>query len=181
MTTDYKFTFQLFPDAALEGQLLELVDAFRARGLVNAEYVADDYRPHVTLACFRQLDRAHALGVAAALARHSAPLRLQFSHLGQFHGDPCALFLAPIYTDSLRYVHRTLHAAYEERSEECWHFYTPREWVPHCGLLIDRSLAAILAGASQAAALVPASGHLTHLGVTGFGPATTFELGAHAA
>lgn len=176
MTRDYRFTFQLFPDARTSAEISKLIERLRVSGLINEAFVPISYQPHLTLSAFAQLDKGFALATAADLAARYPEIPVAFTRTGQFTGSTNALYFSPSPSPALSEIHRDLHRKYKSRHEEPWHLYTPSEWVPHIGVVIDTDPTPVATAAKILGSHCLPAGQLTRIGVTGFGPAVEFPL-----
>lgn len=118
----------LDPEAAR--RVRGLWDALEAAGVPTPRSLTDRrHRPHVSLAAADALDPG---AVAAALAGLPAapPLRLEFTHVGQFVGR--VLWLGPAPTADLLAHHAAVYARLAGAGIAVSDLYQPGQWVPHC-------------------------------------------------
>jgi 2'-5' RNA ligase len=102
-----------------------------------SNFINAQYRPHISLAVYPELEQEYSEKVLQILAARFAQFRLNFSHIGIFNAELKALYFGPTFSAELRDIHHVLHTLYRERPEKCWHYYLPDNWVPHCGVMID--------------------------------------------
>lgn len=142
----YKYSIQLLFDEASENLVLSYINEFRAQGLLNADFIDDHYKPHISLAVYRELPQEYTAQVLQLVATRCAQFRLNFSHIGIFSAELKALYLGPTFSTALRDIHSLLHMHYRERPEKCWDYYLPDNWVPHCGVMLDNESDNIIQG-----------------------------------
>ena len=137
MIDGYRYAVQLLFDSPSERVIESAIDDLRSLGLVNPTFIGPKYQPHLSLAVFREMDKAFAAQLIELLAREFTAFELQFTHLQTFSAEVEVLSLGLDINDKLRDIHRRLHQLFQGRPESCWEYYLPNKWIPHCGLLVD--------------------------------------------
>ncbi len=143
---DYKYSIQLSFDEESENLISSYINEFRSNGLLNANFINERYKPHISLAVYRELEAEYSERVLQTLAARFTQFELKFSHFGIFSAELKVLYLGPTFSTALRDIHCSLHTQYRERPEKCWEYYLPDNWIPHCGLMIDRESGNITQG-----------------------------------
>lgn len=135
---DYKHSIQLFFDDESENLISSYINELRSNGLLNENLIKERYKPHISLAVYRALEAEYAERVLQTLATRFTQFELRFSHFGIFSAELKVLYLGPTFSPALRDIHCSLHTQYRERPERCWEYYLPDNWIPHCGLMVDK-------------------------------------------
>ncbi|MBZ6077034.1 2'-5' RNA ligase family protein [Microvirga puerhi] len=94
--------------------------------------VALDYAPHITLAVYQKI-APELLKMALLRAVEGIPaLRLTFTRLRVFEGDPLVLWADPSPSAALAQLHARVHDSIDPAN--CHPHYRPGAWIPHCTL-----------------------------------------------
>jgi 2'-5' RNA ligase len=127
----YAVTLRLDNDAAARVRVLW--DALSADGFAN-HAAKLGYEPHLTLALLDDSADAPRLGeIVDAISADWRAMPLSLSAVAAFPAVPATLWLAPIVTTPLLYLHAALCAALPSVRPE----YRPAAWIPHVTLADD--------------------------------------------
>lgn len=128
------YSIELRFDHALSARIVQVQRALAQRGLRLMPQAAA--APHVSLAVYdeRGLDPAPLAAMTERFAAKNEPLPISFASLGVFPGEERVLFLAPAPSRALLDVHAAWHALVADLAGNCWSYYRPGHWVPHCTL-----------------------------------------------
>lgn len=125
--------FTLRFDAQTERSVIDLWIALAEEGIELVGLTG--HRPHITVSAYETEDVDSYFLPLAEFARHTARFPVRFEALGAFpaHG---VVFLAPVVTDALRSVHRSLlaHLGGSGRPAVRHEELLPARWMPHCTL-----------------------------------------------
>ena len=174
--SEYKYAIKLFFDEDSENLVLAYINELRSKGLLNANFIHEQYQPHISLAVYPELEQEYAEKVLQILAARFAQFRLHFSHIGIFNAELKALYLGPTFSAALRDIHHVLHTLYRERPEKCWHYYLPDNWVPHCGVMIDKDFNNITKGLNLLITKTLPQVRVTSIAATGFAQQISYIL-----
>ena len=129
-----QYAIELFFDKETEQELFDQARLVAEQGL-SSKYLEWNTRPHVTLACFEDVDedRCKTLLSEFALSHKQPP-----AHIGSvgIFTDTKVIFASPIMNDSMFRLQRELHGNLSEFDSSKYVWYHPDRWVPHCGLAL---------------------------------------------
>ena len=129
-----QYAIELFFDKEMEQELFDLARLVADRKL-STKYLEWKTRPHVTLACFEDVDeeRCKTLLSEFALSHKQPP-----AHIGSvgIFTDTKVIFASPIMNSSMFRLQRELHEHLKEFDSSKYVWYHPDRWVPHCGLAL---------------------------------------------
>lgn len=130
-----KTAVELYFDPETEREIRAIRDRLCASDstLENASGVVE-YRPHVSLAVFDDVDLLPIVTLLEEFAEFVAQFPVAFTSFGFFPGEAVVLYLAPPPTTQLIEVHRALHDQLTLRNIPCMEYYRPGKWHPHCTL-----------------------------------------------
>jgi 2'-5' RNA ligase len=128
---------EIYLDGESEQRVRSLWSALDARGIDSLAATPEtEYRPHVSLAVFTDVD-ASALRLALTpLLKPCIAMPLTLASLGFFPGSESVAFLGVTPTATLLETHRQVHAAFTRVATESWPIYEPGNFVPHCTLAV---------------------------------------------
>ena len=164
------FAIEMFFEPACESRLRRLCSLLREGEHGNTVIINDvKARPHITLACYDEVDERALLATMSVFARKNTALPVALASVGMFLGSENVLFLAPAASEELTVTQRKWTEEAEVFSSTPWPLYAPGRWVPHCTLAIRVPREGILSmlGTLMDATL-PISGELVELGACEF-------------
>jgi hypothetical protein len=126
--------FTLRFDAETERAVINLWLALAEEGI---ELVGlSGHRPHITVTAYETEEVESYFPLLEKFGRHTARFPVRFGSLGIFPANG-VVFLAPVMTDELRAVHRSLPAKLgsSDRTSVLHHELLPDRWTPHCTLV----------------------------------------------
>ena len=129
-----QYAIELFFDKETEQELFDQARLVAERGL-SSKYLEWNTRPHVTLACFEDVDEESCTALLSEFARsHTQPP----AHIGSFGAftDTKTIFASPIMNESMFQLQRELFEHMSEFDSTNYVWYHPDRWVPHCGLAL---------------------------------------------
>ena len=131
-----QYAIELYFDSETEEKLLDLSRRVAEAGL-STKFLEWMTRPHLTLACFSDVDEARCAGQLERFAASRAPLPAYIGSVGMFN-DTRTIFASPIMNEGMYRFHRELHEALKDFDTTGWEWYLPGRWVPHCTLALTR-------------------------------------------
>lgn len=88
-------------------------------------------RPHITLACFNDVDEAKCVKLLQEFANKHRAIPAFFDSVGMFT-DTKVVFLSPTMTRNMYQLQGELHEFLKEFDTKGWEWYLPDSWAPHC-------------------------------------------------
>lgn len=129
-----QYAVELYFDKETERRLWEIPDAIREAGL-STKYHEWKTRPHITLACFSDVDEEEALIRLRAFAEEQTVMPAYLASLAMFT-DTKVIYAAPIMREEMYVLQKALYEAMAGFDTKGWEWYLPGRWVPHCGLAL---------------------------------------------
>ncbi|MDE7219514.1 MAG: 2'-5' RNA ligase family protein, partial [Oscillospiraceae bacterium] len=93
--------------------------------------------PHLTLACFNDVDEARCVEKLRTFARTHKTVPAWLGSVGMFT-DTRTIFLSPVMTRSMYQLQGELHEHLKEFDTGGWAWYRPENWVPHCTVALTK-------------------------------------------
>lgn len=131
-----QYAIELFFDKETEEQLFDLAKRVAEEEL-STKYLEWKTRPHITLACFNDVDEEQCISELKAFAKAHKEMPAYIGSVGMFT-DTRTIFASPIMTAGMYQMQRELHASMHMFDTKGWEWYVPDIWVPHCGLALMR-------------------------------------------
>ena len=129
-----QYAIELFFNKEMETKIFRYVERIAEKKL-STKYLEWKTRPHVTLACFNDVDEKECIDRLKQFAEKQQALPAYIGSVGMFT-DTKTIFLSPIMTSSMYQVQRELHECLNDFDTQGWEWYVPDRWVPHCGIAI---------------------------------------------
>ena len=129
-----KYAIELFFDKQTEEKLFHLSRKIAEKKL-STKYLEWKTRPHVTLACFNDVDEEKCAEVLRIFAKTHNVLPAYIGSVGMFP-DTKTIFASPIMTSSTYRLQRELHECMKGFNTKGHDWYLPERWVPHCALAL---------------------------------------------
>lgn len=102
---------------------------------LSTKYLEWQTRPHITLACFNDVDEKACVEKLKLFAKKHKALPAYIGSVGMFT-DTKTIFASPIMTASMFRFQRELHESLCEFDTRGWEWYLPDRRVPHCGIAL---------------------------------------------
>ena len=131
-----QYAIEMYFDNETEEKLLALSESV-AKAKLSTKFLEWKTRPHLTLACFNDVDEAKCVGQLERFAASHRPLPAYIGSVGMFN-DTRTIFASPIMNEAMYQLHRELHEALRDFDTAGWEWYLPNRWVPHCTLALTR-------------------------------------------
>lgn len=129
-----QYAIELYYDNETESKLFDLARKV-AEANLSTKYLEWKTRPHVTLACFNDVDEEKCIELLKRFAKSHKPTPANLESVAMFN-DTKVIFIAPTMNHSMFELHKELHDCMEEFDKEGWHWYCPDDWVPHCAVVL---------------------------------------------
>ncbi len=130
------YAVELYFDPESEQRILDL-----RRALIEQGYTALhdllEFRPHVSLAVFNDAQPDSLNNLVFDFSTAVASFEVRLSAVGTFPTAENVIFLAPAPSLALLDCHRRFHQRLAQTPLECWPYYLPGQWVPHCTVEIN--------------------------------------------
>lgn len=131
-----QYAVELYFDKETEDELFRLARRVADAGL-STKFLDWKTRPHLTLACFNDVDEAKCAAQLRAFADDHPAIPAHIGSLGMFN-DTRTIFASPVMTQDMYRLQSELHACLKEHDTTGWEWYCPDRWVPHCTLALMR-------------------------------------------
>lgn len=129
-----KYAIEMYYDEATEKAILDLANKIADKG-ISTKYLEWKTRPHVTLACFSDVDEAKCRALLDEFAKNHSIKPENLDAVGMF-SDTGTIFLAPTMNRELFDLQRDLHECMAAFDTTGWEWYRPDMWVPHCAVAL---------------------------------------------
>ncbi len=129
-----QYAIELYFDKETENKLWEIPNAIKEAGF-STKYHEWGTRPHITLACFSDVDEKDAAQRLYAFAEQQSVMPAYLGSLAMFT-DTKVIFAAPVMREEMYAMQKGLHNAMEGFDTKGWEWYLPGRWVPHCALAL---------------------------------------------
>lgn len=131
-----QYAIELYYDKATEEQLFNLAKLV-ADTKLSTKFLEWKSRPHLTLACFNDVDEEKCIERLKQFAKIHKTMPAYIGSVGMFN-DTRTIFASPIMNDSMYQFQRELHECLHDFDTKGWEWYCPNMWVPHCTLALTK-------------------------------------------
>ena len=129
-----QYAIELYFDQETEKKLAALAQSVAEAGLSTA-FLEWKTRPHLTLACFNDVDEEACAARLEAFARSHQAMPAHIGSIGMFN-DTRTIFASPVMNRSMYQFQAELHECFRDQDATGWAWYAPDRWVPHCTLAL---------------------------------------------
>ena len=129
-----QYAIELFFDEEMEKKLFRYSERI-AEEKLSTKYLEWKTRPHITLACFNDVDEQVCIQRLKLFAEKQPILPAYIGSLGMLT-DTKTIFASPIMTSAMYQMQRELHDSLRDFDTRGWEWYLPDRWVPHCGIAL---------------------------------------------
>lgn len=129
-----KYAIEAYFDRDTEAALAHLAGRVAEEG-ISTKFLEWKSRPHITLACYNDIDEADCIPKLKAFAAAKGKLPIAFHSVGMFT-DTGTIFASPVGNGALFALQRELHAVLCGYDATGWDWYLPDRWTPHCTLAL---------------------------------------------
>ena len=131
-----QYAIELYYDHETERQLYHLAQRVAEEGL-STKFLEWKTRPHLTLACFNDVDEEKCIPLLRQFAGSHRRMPAYIGSVGMFP-DTKTIFVSPIMTAAMYQMQRELHECLACFDTKGWEWYCPDRWVPHCTVALTR-------------------------------------------
>lgn len=131
-----RYAIELYYDRETEHKLFNLAKRVADEKL-STKFLECKTRPHLTLACFNDVDEAKCIEQLKRFAQNHKPMPAYIGSVGMFN-DTRTIFASPIMNGSMYQFQRELHEYLQEFDTTGLEWYCPNRWVPHCTLALTK-------------------------------------------
>ncbi len=131
-----KYAIELYFDKNVEDKVYSLANKI-ADAHISTKYLDWKTRPHITLACFNDVDEEQCISKLKTFAGNHQKMLAGLASVGMFV-DTKTIYLAPIMTSDMYQFQRELHEYLCDFDTQGHEWYTPNRWVPHCAIALTK-------------------------------------------
>ncbi|HEU4327923.1 MAG TPA: 2'-5' RNA ligase family protein [Roseiflexaceae bacterium] len=167
---------EAFFDPVTEGTIRSMWQTIE-RAALPAKLPSSGSRLHISLASCDYLERGVFVPLLEHITAATSCFSIRFAHFGRFIAGEGALFLAPVVSEQLISLHRSVLAAFERYKLAASSYDLPDQWVPHCTLV--RAISSDDVGAAIAVCHsvgIPLQGQIEALGLVAVCPERIEQL-----
>lgn len=129
-----QYAIELYYDKETEKKLFDLAKRVAEENL-STKFLEWKTRPHLTLACFNDVDEEKCIEQLKRFAQTHKQMPAYIGSVGMLN-DTGTIFASPIMNNSMYQVQRELHECLKDFDTTGWEWYCPDRWVPHCTLAL---------------------------------------------
>ncbi len=131
-----QYAIELYFDKETERNLYELAKKV-ADEKISTKFLEWKTRPHLTLACFNDVEEAECTEKLKIFARNHRAMPACIGSVGMFN-DTKTIFVSPVMNHGMYQFQRELHTHLSGFDVKGWEWYCPDRWVPHCTVALTR-------------------------------------------
>ncbi len=131
-----QYAIELYFDKEVEHCIYELAKKVAAEK-ISTKFLEWKTRPHLTLACFNDVEEAECVEKIKIFASNHRAMPANIGSIGMFN-DTKTIFVSPVMNSGMYQFQRELHACLSGFDVKGWEWYCPDEWVPHCTIALTR-------------------------------------------
>ncbi|MCM1183513.1 MAG: 2'-5' RNA ligase family protein [Roseburia sp.] len=131
-----QYAIELYFDNETEDKLFGLAKKVAAEK-ISTKFLEWKTRPHLTLACFNDVDEGECIERIREFAKKHKVLPAYIGSIGMFN-DSKTIFVSPVMNSSMYQFQRELHEALNGFDTKGWEWYCPDRWVPHCTIALTK-------------------------------------------
>jgi len=131
-----QYAIEMYFDKDSENKIMELIQKVADAG-ISRKFLEWKTRPHVTLACFNDVDEDRCRELLDMFVQSHKKMKAHLDSVGMFT-DTKTIFVSPMMSRKLYDLQADLHKIMNEFDTNGWEWYCPDNWVPHCTLALTR-------------------------------------------
>ena len=131
-----QYAIELYFDPATEQKLSALAQRVADEKL-STKFLEWKTRPHLTLACFNDVDEEKCIQRLKDFAKSHKVAPAYIGSVGMFN-DTKTIFASLVMNKSMYRMQEELHKSLEDFDARGWEWYCPDHWAPHCTLALTR-------------------------------------------
>ena len=125
-----QYAIELYYDEETEQKLYQLANRVADEKL-STKFLEWKSRPHLTLACFNDVDETRCTELLEKFAKTHKVMPAYIGSVGMFN-DTKTIFVSPVMNRKMYELQSELHDCFAECDKTGWEWYCPDSWVPHC-------------------------------------------------
>lgn len=129
-----QYAIELYYDEKTEQKLFQLAERVANEGF-STKFLEWKTRPHLTLACFNDVDEDACKKKLSMFAESHKQMPAYIGSVGMFP-DTKTIFVSPVMNSGMYQLQRELHECLNDFDTKGWEWYCPDRWVPHCTLAL---------------------------------------------
>ncbi len=129
-----KYAIELYFDRETEKILFDLSQRVAEEG-ISMKFSEWKTRPHLTLACYNDLDEQKCIEQLKQFAQRYNPFPAYIGSIGMFP-DTGTIFTSPVMNKNMYRMQAELHDLLKEYDTKGFEWYLPERWAPHCTLAL---------------------------------------------
>lgn len=131
-----QYAIELYFDADTEQKLSALAQRVADEKL-STKFLEWKTRPHLTLACFNDVDEETCIRHLKDFAKSHKVAPAYIGSVGMFN-DTKTIFASPVMNRNMYRMQEELHECLKDFDARGWEWYCPDHWAPHCTLALTR-------------------------------------------
>ena len=131
-----QYAIELHYDEKMESKLMNLAQII-ADEKISTKFLEWKTRPHLTLACFNDVNEADCMEKLKEFADSHKVMPAYIGSLGMFN-DTKTIFVSPVMNQGMYQFQRELHESLTDFDASGWEWYCTDRWVPHCTIALTR-------------------------------------------
>jgi len=129
-----QYAIEWYFDKETEQKLFDLAKRVADEKL-STKFLEWKSRPHLTLACFNDVDEEKCIKLLEEFAQSHKRMPAYIGSVGMFN-DTKTIFVSPVMNRSMYQYQQELHEHLKSFDTKGWEWYCPNRWVPHCTIAI---------------------------------------------
>ncbi len=135
-----RFAIELYFDLESKSKLVPLWDRLQHKQSLEPLCASRGYIPHISLLVAAELAPEELVPIVREFANKTAALDISLSYFGMFKTDASSsLWFGPNHSPELKILHQKLYSQVQPLNIDWLPYYAPEYWVPHCGILANRT------------------------------------------
>ncbi len=131
-----QYAIELYYDEDTENKLFQLSKGI-ADKKISTKFLEWKTRPHLTLACFNDVDESLCIEKIKIFAKNHKVMPAYIGSVGMFN-DTKTIFVSPMMNSSMYQFQRELHKSLSDFDTKGWEWYHPDRWIPHCTIALTK-------------------------------------------
>lgn len=131
-----QYAIEMYYDDVTEKAIYDLAIKI-AEKRISSKFLEWKTRPHITLACFNDVDEEKCKKLLNNFAAKHTKKPAYIGSVGMFN-DSKTIFLSPIMTKEMYDLQRDLHECMNSFDTNGWEWYCPDRWMPHCTVALTK-------------------------------------------
>lgn len=131
-----QYAIEMYYDDVTEKAIYDLAIKIAERG-ISSKFLEWKTRPHITLACFNDVDEEKCKMLLNNFAAKHTKKPAYIGSVGMFN-DSKTIFLLPIMTKEMYDLQKDLHECMNLFDTNGWEWYCPDRWMSHCTVALTK-------------------------------------------